>query len=294
MGEAEVPADPGSNMKGYSRWLHIIILFLLSLTLGTAFAANPPALSGSPATVVTSEILEVKIAEVEATADLSETAKTKLTELYRKALSELEATRAANTAAEAFRAAAAAAPQDMQVTRTKFEQAQQTTPEESLALTADTPLAGLKPLLQKEQADLAAAEANLNGLDQQLEKEATRPNAVQQRLTEARQQQEQITAEISLPSPPDELPALTEARQWVLATREQALQAEISRLDAELRSQPLRVELLNARQELAAHNVRWVRSRVRLLEEAVNQRRQADLTSVQDETEAALRELIAY
>ena len=50
------------------------------------------------------------------------------------------------------------------------------------------------------------------------------------------------------------------------------------------------MELLNARQELAAHNVRWVRSRVRLLEEAVNQRRQADLTSVQDETEAALRE----
>jgi potassium efflux system protein len=277
-------------MKSYSRWLHIIILFLLSLILGTAFAADPPALTGSPSTVVTSEILEVKIAEVEAATDLPETAKTKLTELYRKALSELEATRAGNAAAEAFRAAAVAAPQDTQVTRKKYEQAQQTTPEESLALTADTPLTEIEPLLQKEHADLAAAEAKLAGLDQQLENEATRPNAVQQRLTKARQQQEQIAAEIGLPSPPDELPALTEARQWVLATREQALQAEIGRLDAELRSQPLRVELLNARQELVAHNVRQVRARVRLLEVAVNQRRQTDLTSVQDETEAALRE----
>jgi len=289
-GKAEAPGDQGSDMKSYSRWLQIIILFLLSLTLGTAFAADPPALTGSPSTVVTSEILEVKIAEVEAATDLPETAKTKLTELYRKALSELEATRAGNAAAENFRTAAAAAPQDTQETRTKYEQAQKTTPEESLVLTADTPLSELELLLQKEQADLAAAEATLADLDKQLESEATRPNAVQLRLNETRKQQEQIAAEAALPPPSDELPALREARQWLLATREQALKAETSRLDAELRSQPLRVELLSARKELATHNVRQVRSRVRLLEEAVNQRRQADLTSVQDETEAALRE----
>jgi len=290
MGKAEDPGDPGGYMKTYSRRLHIIILFLLSLTLGPAFAADPPALTGSPSTVVTSEILEAKIAEVEAATDLPETAKTKLTELYRKALSELEATRAGNAAAEAFRAAAAAAPQDTQATRTKYEQAQKTTPEESLALTEDTPLTELELLLQKEQADLAATEAKLADLDKQLAYEAARPNAVQQTLAEARQQQEQIVAEISLPPPPDELPALREARQWLPATREQALKAEISRLDAELLSQPLRVELLEASQDLAAHNVGQARSRVRLLREAVTQRRQADLTSVQDETEAALRE----
>ena len=150
MGKAEAPGDPGSYMKTYSRWLQIIILFLLSLTLGTAFAADPPALTGSPSTVVTSEILEVRIAEVEASTDLPETAKMKLTELYRKALSKLEATRAGNAAAEAFRSAAAAAPQDTQATRTKYEQAQKTTPEESLALTEDTPLTELELLLQKE------------------------------------------------------------------------------------------------------------------------------------------------
>ena len=287
MGNVEAPGDPGSYMKTYSRWLHIIILFLLSLTLGTVFAADPPALTGSPSTVVTSEILEVEIAEVEASTDLPETAKMKLTELYRKALSKLEATRAGNAAAEAFRSAAAAAPQDTQATRTKYEQAQKTTPEESLALTEDTPLTELELLLQKEQADLAATEAKLADLDKQLAYEAARPNAVQQRLAEVRQQQEQIAAEIGLPSPSDELPALREARQWLLATGEQTLKAEISRLDAELLSQPLRVELLKARQDLAAHNVRWVRSRVQLLKEAVTRQRQADLASVQDETEAA-------
>ena len=287
MGKAEAQGDPGGYMKTYSHRLHIIILFLLSLSLGTAFAADPPALTGSPSTVVTSEILEVKIAEVEAATDLPESAKTKLTELYRKALSELEATRAGNAAAEAFRAAAAAAPQDTQATRTKYEQAQQTTPEESLALTEDTPRTELELLLQKEQADLAAVEAKLADLDKQLENEATRPNEVRISLTEARQQQEQIAADISLPPPSDESPALTEARQWVLATREQALRAEISRLDAELLSQPQRVELLKARQDLAAHNVRWVRFRLQLLKDAVTRQRQADLASVQDETEAA-------
>ena len=75
-------------MKSYSRCLQIINLFLLSLTLGTVFAADPPALTGSPSTVVTSEILEVKIAEVEAATDLPETTKTKLTELYRETLDQ--------------------------------------------------------------------------------------------------------------------------------------------------------------------------------------------------------------
>ena len=42
-------------MKSYSRWLQIIILFLLSLTLGTAFAADPPALTGSPSAEIHQE-----------------------------------------------------------------------------------------------------------------------------------------------------------------------------------------------------------------------------------------------
>ena len=39
MGKAEAPGDPGGYMKTYSRWLQIIILLLLSLTLGPAIVA---------------------------------------------------------------------------------------------------------------------------------------------------------------------------------------------------------------------------------------------------------------
>ena len=85
----------------------------------------------------------------------------------------------------------------------------------------------------------------------------------------------------------ESLPSITQAERWASETQSLALVTEIGALDQELLSQPMRVELLKARQELAAHNVRWVRSRVQLLKEAVTQRRQADLASVQDETEAA-------
>ncbi len=267
----------------------VMILLFLSLSLGAAFAADPQSTDELPAEVK-SETLEAKLEEVEADADLPEAAKTKLTALYREALDHLEATSSHNAAAEAFRAAAVTAPQAMQSVRTEYERAQGTTPEESLGASEDTPLPELELILQKEQAGLVAVEEKLADLDEQLNREETRPNVIRQRLTDAKQEQEQLAAQADLPPPADESPALSEAQRSVDATAVQALRAEVRMLNEELLSQPVRVKLLEARQELAAHELRWVRSRVRLLEEAVNRRRQADLASVQDETEAALIE----
>lgn len=66
---------------------------LLLVTLAGSLPAAEDATPGthSPA-LVTAEILESKIAEVEAASDIEEEAKTKLVELYRKALGNLQTT----------------------------------------------------------------------------------------------------------------------------------------------------------------------------------------------------------
>ena len=155
-----------------------------------------------------------------------------------------------------------------------------------------TPLAEIEQLLLKEKADLAAVEAKLADLDKQLAVQAERPNGVRQRLTEAKQLQENIAAELKLPAPANELPKLTQAKRWRLETQGLALSAEVKMLDQELLSQPMRIELLKAQRDRAAFSVENVSKRASLLEGLQNQRRLSEAEQAQAETEAAKLEAV--
>ena len=70
-----------------------------------AMCEDAPATAAPPGSV-TQEILEAKIAEVEAATGIEEEARSKLVELYRKALSNLQTASSNARAAEDFRRAA--------------------------------------------------------------------------------------------------------------------------------------------------------------------------------------------
>jgi len=61
-------------------------------------------------------------------------------------------------------------------------------------------------------------------------------------------------------------------------------------LDQELLSQPARVDLLQAKRDKAAASMRWVGTRVKLLEELVNRKRQEEATKARAEAAATRRE----
>ena len=270
-----------------SRWA--IAAVLLLLTLQPATGQDAPSTDTRPGSV-TQEILEAKIAEVEAATGMEETARSQLVEHYRKALSNLQTAGANLRAAEDFRLAAQSAPAEVEAIRQQMEEAAAQPPEDSLDLDPSLSLRQVEQLLQKEKADLAAVDARRADFEQRLAEEAGRPALIRQRLTEAKQRQAALATQLQLPSPTDQGPANSEARRWALETESDALSTEIKQLDQELLSQPARVDLLKAKRDQAAASVRWVGTRVRLLDALVDRKRQQEAERVRAEAELIRRD----
>jgi potassium efflux system protein len=259
------------------------------LTTQPALGEDPPATAELPGSV-TQEILEAKIAEVEAATGIEEEAKSKLVELYRKALSNLQTAGSNAQAAEDFRRAAQTAPAEVQTLREELDKADSPTPEDTLEVDPSTPLRQIEQQLQKEKADLAAVDARRADFEQRLEEAAGRPALIRQRLTEAKLKQEEVATQLKLPPPADEGPATSEARRWALETDFDALSTEIKMLDQELLSQPARVDLLKAKRDKAAASVQWIGARVKILDELVKRKRQEEAEQTRAEAEATRRE----
>lgn len=240
--------------------------------------------------LVTSEMLESKIAEAEAAADLPDEAKTKLVELYRKSLSNLQEASANAERTAAFESATRTAPTQTQLIHEKIEGAQGSDPLATLSASLETPLGQIERQLQKEQADLAAVTARRAEFERRLADAEDRPTVIRQRLTEAAQQQEENAAELRVQPEAGEKPKLIQAGRWVLQTRNAALSTEIKMLNQELLSQRMRLDLLNAKRDQEAGKVSWIGARVQVLSELVNRKRQLEAEQAKTEVEEMRRE----
>ncbi|MGD8590393.1 MAG: mechanosensitive ion channel protein MscS, partial [Chromatiales bacterium] len=217
--------------------------------LSTAGALEGDLLTESSTSLVTPTILESKIAEVEAAADMPDDTKSKLVELYRKALNSLQTAKNNEEAAETFRRVTETAPVEMQALRERKDEAEISPSLEKLKTDLSTPLDELERLLQKEKANLAAVDTQRAEFEQRLSYLQDRPSVISQRLTKARQQQEEVAAALKTPSSSDQPPSLIEAKRWALWTKYKALSTEIKLLDQELLSHPMRVDLLEAKRD---------------------------------------------
>jgi potassium efflux system protein len=241
--------------------------------------------------LVTSQTLETKIAETEAATDRTEEAKTQLIGLYRKALSNLQAAKDNTASAAKFRRTAERAPAEIETIRAALAPDVQSEPMDDLDATADTPLPALEQQIQKEQADLTAADAQRDDLESRLATLEQRPEAISQRLAEATQQREEASAELQIPPSDDVGPTLAQAQKWVLETRYVALNTETTMLQQELSTLPLRTQLLEARFDKEVANVDWIGERIRVLDELIDRKRRQESAQVATEAEQTQREL---
>ena len=263
-------------------------LFLLLFPI-QGICQDAPSETAVPGSVTTST-LEAKIAEVEAAGSMEEQAKTKLVELYRKALSNLQTASSNAQATEDFRRAAETAPAEVQAIREQMEESSVAPPEDSLEVDDSTTLRQIEQLLQKEKADLAAVDARRADFDKRLEAEARRPSEIRRRLTEARTELEEVTVQLKLAPLAEEGQATADARRWALETRYEVLSTEIKMLDQELLSQPMRVDLLKAKRDKASASVQWVGKRVKVLEQIVSEKRREQAEQAKADAEETRRE----
>ena len=256
----------------------IVLAALLALLTFPLYAhategdSSTSRLSGT----VTTETLQANIREVEASADLDESTRKKLVELYRSALAYLEQAGSHDKAAREFRESRESAPARARAIREELDKRQQSDEHITTGVTDKTPLAEVDQVLLKEKANLAAVDAVLSDLQDRLLTEADRPNLARQRLTAAKQRMEQISGELRQLTTADESPRLIEAKQWAMQGESKALSAEIRMLDQELLSAPMRLELLEAERDKATSSLKRMRARVELLENLLSARRVAE------------------
>ena len=270
-------------MKSNTRFFFLLILTCLLLPL-PGVAGNVRQIEQiNPAVDI--EVLKSRIKEVEASTSRDEERKSKLTEQYRKAITQIEKSRTFKNEAEAFRQARINAPAEQEDLEQKLERFQQISAEDSLQISEKASLSEIEQLLQKEQADLAAVEAKLSEIRERISLLEVRPAVARDRLIVAQQDLEAVVEESKL------IPTVngtdeTQARSWVLQSQALALSNEIKMLDQELLSSKARAELLQLRLEEAEFNVSYVSTRVKMLEELVNMRRLAEAEQFQLQAEA--------
>jgi len=252
--------------------------------------AEPDEAEPLPAASVTTEKTEAKVAETEAASGLGEETKKQLLDLYRKALDNLKTAASDTQAAETYMRIIDEAPARIEAQRAATVALQGKDLALDLGAALTDPLPPLEQRLQKEKADLAAIKAQRGDIDNRLAELSIRPSLIRQRLPQARKQQEELAIQLKLPPPKGEDATVSQARQWELDSRLQALNAEIKKLDQELLGQPVQLDLLTAERDKALADEEWTGKRVNALQELVNRKRQAEADQTLAQAEATLEE----
>ena len=268
-----------------------VVLACLLWATWLSCASAQEADGALPGWLVTSQALESKIAEAEAATDRTEEAKTELIELYRKALSNLQTAKDNAASAAKFRRTAEGAPAEIQGIRAALAPDAQDEPTASPDATPDTPLPVLEQLLQKEQADLTAADARRADFESQLATLEQRPESISQRLAEATQEREDASAQLQTAVAGDASPTFAQAKKWLLETRYVALDTETTLLEQELSTLPLRTQLLEAKLDQEKASVDSIGERIRILDELIDRKRRQAAEQATTAAEQTQREL---
>ena len=270
----------------------LVVAWTLSCPL-PVLAEEDSLLSGSPDTAAGVVLTVAKIKEradsIAASSGLDDASRTRLSELYRQSIASLEAVEAYRDAAKQFEATIQNSTQDVVTLRAELEQKSKEKVPEIPGLSGMA-LEDIGLRLQEAKAERATMGARLAEIRSAFEKEKERPAVIRQLVSEANKRIGEIEAEPPRQQVVGEEPTeFVQARAWVRETRLEQLRAEILMLGQELASQPVRLDELRIREDLAEVNLAAANEKIAFLEAAVNRARLAETEQAKAEALAAER-----
>ena len=281
--------SPGRNTL--TTPIRVFLLFCL-------FAALPAAgqallISGVEITDDdTAAQIQSAIAVVEARQGLDDETRARVLELLRDAETHLQNKLNADSAAEQYAVALDTAPAETDVLRAALDgQPPEPAALEGLGIDDSVSLAELQQWLAKETAELTAVESQLAELRAQVEAEVGRPTAVRERIAQLQRSREELAASVDEPVIVGEQQILTNARKLAGQLRRAAEGAEINKLEQELLSHAIRLDLLRAKRDVVARSQVTLQQRADLLRAAVNERQQ--MAQIQAQQAAIAAEMAA-
>jgi len=265
-----------------------LLLMVLWLPFAQVPAAEPAAPAEGATSTVTSATISARQKEVESASELEEATRATLSELLTKALAHLEAARSNDANTEAYKKALQTAPEQTEEIRKLLEEAAIEDAEVTVKATVDSPFEQIEQELLQEKANLAAVKAKQADVEDQLSREADRPNQIRKRLVEIKTQRADLESALKLPAAPNELPWLSEARRWAREAQIASLRSEARMLDQELLSQPVRVRLLEAQSDREMRSIKRISTRISMLEEMGNRQGRAEAEQAEAQAMAAV------
>ena len=276
--EAALGPEGRNRWRRAAAWATVLLLALGTLFVPWGARAQAPA-----ADRPTAAQIEAKLKEVEGLPGLDATQKAAVTDVLRQALGQVESAREHAAAAARYRDAVDSAPRESRAIRDALAKPEPRDPDEAaLGVSPKTPVATLEQRLAQERAGVASLEEKLAALDKEIQLEQTRPTQTRKELADARAALEALDQELAAPAPTVEPALAGEAARLLTEARRRARAQEVTRLEQEAASQPVRLELATARRDQVARDLNRARKQADLLDALLNRvRREAAEEAVQ-------------
>jgi len=221
------------------------------------------------------ERIRSEIAEVEALQGLDAETRTGVLEKLRDVAASLQRKLDADAAAALYASALDKAPEETSALRKALDEpAPEAETAESLGIEDTTPLSELQQRLAMDTAGLTAIDSDVAELTAQIEAEVGRPALARERIGQLEARRKELAPSGEEPTVVGERPMLSNANRLAAQFRRAAQGAEINKLEQEILSHAVRLDLLRAKLEVAVRSQVVLERRTDLLRAAVNERQQ--------------------
>ncbi|WP_246194677.1 mechanosensitive ion channel domain-containing protein [Allochromatium palmeri] len=250
------------------------------------------AAASTTTSLPTKDRIEQQLAELQSSTRTDEALKSNLSDLYRHALSNLNEIEKFGERLTELTETLKLAPKQTQQLQKSLERQlaldkSKAPPSVPGGLTIDQ----ISQQLNQVMADATVQEIRVSELDKLIDSSQSRPGLVRERLIAIKQALDaldQDTQPTTLAGESSE--ELAQAKHWVSETQRQALWSEARMLEQELLTQSASEALIKARHELASLNLRELKAKQHVLEEALSERRSQQARAEQIASDRAQRD----
>jgi len=235
--------------------------------------------------------VEAKIKEIEASTTMDADDKAKLIETNRKTISYLEQTISNQNSIQSFKNARKNARDQAGGILKALEKRRLKSREDKTGEYNKSPLSELDQKLVTEKANFAAVRAKLDDLINRQSDEFELPGIARKRLISAQQRQHELEIEYESLSTSETDPVILESRTWLMLSEYDSLRTEIKMLDQRLLSQPMRLELLQAKTEETRFSLSLIEKDIDFIESIISVRRKTEAQEALSEAEKTLEEI---
>ncbi len=273
------------HTRAWLVWVGSVGGFLAPSSLASAQEPGPSQQAVTSDGITREQALQ-RLSELEQSAGEDNKAIASLTKSYRQIVAALEAIRSHQEKAAEFQDDLDQAPGETDTLREQLS-LPPTPPRE---LPPGSTVTSVQQALSQAQANLTNSESELTRLEQRIVEQRERPNQAQTLLAEARAARQEIEQELAEPAPAADAPEGERVQRTLREVEFAARTAEIHRLEQELLSNGVRVDLLVAQRDTIAARMSEQQARVSDLEARLSELRQQEAERARVEAERLHRE----